>query len=944
MLEQHIDNEQEQKVMEFDIPLPLNEIRPSANLMKRHNKIGILLGLPEDDIQLQHLFSTVATICDPFTQPEENENSILSLDCLSDVLIALSYTYFKNHAIDEEDESLRNPDIHSVKFALSAQFFTLLRYIQALLNADDEIKLRYVKNSEDVWFKNLPIWTPKEDILCDEFALKLCYSISCVLLFAISKLFKPENGDQEYNLALNPYLQYFIKLWKCHTNIILLGLEIDRRLELEQAQCPYMITRTLKGSSSIRYVLAWTLNQNPSLLAFYGFDDASSDASKGYFGGIYDTKYQSLLNFTQPMSRKKINGGALLIDMRLVVIALLIINSGTSFTSSQEKTNDLAIVASERIKNQATPIAELGDLLIDLEYDDQFDEDIRYIFDCEYDDLEEEWLDVVEEEEIAKLRSKENAAKTKEPNGKERKMSNAIRAKDDIEFDEYGNDWRDLPRGNNAYFQDWFIDIANTFDNLLEVQKGNSDDILYCWSELKESFDFLITTSIEGDNEAEEKFGQVVINTVSKAIKDESEDKPNDHAQPSTPDIIYQYFCELASEEAIQNTQNNNKLIVPIFNITKFELLLHNNSKLARCLMDEMLMCKGYRRVLIWFITHDINLSTLLIDYIFELLAGLRGNDEKQKPYKHTRKGERVELSVVEQLMLLHEFLTNSGIYLSATDGIEIDNGYKVVLSESIAKKYMTLICLMINQLINIGIINLDRNSASDKSEGEEDIHDYSTDLQVLLIQWIGKLPEARELFFKIKKANYNGDETTIEKSFAEVPTVSTNETDNKQDVTDLITRYSQMTGAQITEDLEKNLSRIAILVVLIGRLEKHVKTIIATELNEVNLIGEDMISTDLNQMSSDFNLFLQNFNTFCKIDFFAEELFGIFENLATTGHFIEKIPMLTEEFDSEFNDLFLNGEGKFNDKKEDDNESKSSKKKNKKKKKKKKQVKEYFW
>lgn len=25
MLEQHIDNEQEQKVMEFDIPLPLNE-------------------------------------------------------------------------------------------------------------------------------------------------------------------------------------------------------------------------------------------------------------------------------------------------------------------------------------------------------------------------------------------------------------------------------------------------------------------------------------------------------------------------------------------------------------------------------------------------------------------------------------------------------------------------------------------------------------------------------------------------------------------------------------------------------------------------------------------------------------------------------------------------------------------------------------------------------
>ena len=63
--------------------------------MKPHNKIRILLGLPEDDIQLQHLFSTVATICDPFTQPEENENSILSLDCLSDVLIRITIYIFQ---------------------------------------------------------------------------------------------------------------------------------------------------------------------------------------------------------------------------------------------------------------------------------------------------------------------------------------------------------------------------------------------------------------------------------------------------------------------------------------------------------------------------------------------------------------------------------------------------------------------------------------------------------------------------------------------------------------------------------------------------------------------------------------------------------------------------------------------------------------------------------
>lgn len=938
MLESHTENEQDQKVMEFDFPLPFSERRNSTNLMKRHDKIGMLLGLPEDNSPLQHTFNTVATLCDPFTQPEEGEGTILSLDCLADVLIALSYTFFTEQSTEDEPEALKNPDIRSVKFALSIQFFKLLRCIQLLLNADNEIKLRYVKNSEDDWYQNLPEWTPIESLANDEFALKLCYSMSCVLLFAICKLFKPEDENEEYNLSLNPYLQYFIKLWKCHTNIILLGLEIDRRLEIEQVECPLIVSQTLRGSSSVRYVLAWTLNQNPSLLAFYGFDEADADSAKNLEDANHDIKCESLLSFIQPMSRKKVNGGALLIDMRLVIIALLIINSGISFTANTNILKNLTEIASQRIKNQAEPIAELGDLLIDLEYDDQFDEDIRYIFECEFEDLEDQWLDVADEEEKGKL-----PEKIVPVNGKDQKEGNdglpsAVRAKNDIEFDEFGNDWRDLPRGNNAFFESWFLNMADSFEKLPEKEKGQSDDFLYSWDELKESFDFLSTTSIENDSEAEQKIGQVLINTISKAIKDEVESISDENKSTITPDRIYLYFCDMASEEAIQATQNNNKLIVPIFKITNFELLLHNNSKLARCLMDEMLMCNGYRRVLIWFITHYINLSTLLIDYVFELLVAYRGDKTKQAPYKLTRQGNKVELSEVEKLMLLHEFLTNSSIYLSATEGIEIDNGYKVVLSESIAKKHMTLICLMINQLINVGVINLDKTSNNNDSAENEDIHDYSNDLQVLLIQWVGKLPEARELFFKVKKTNYvDGYEHPIEsdipKDSADKPVIDHGH--NKKELSELVMKFSKLSGNQIIDDLEQNTSHISTISTFASQLEKHIKTVIAAQLHEVHLISKDMISTDLNQMFNDFNFFLQNFNTFCKIDYFAESLFSKFENLAATGHLKEKTLPLIEEFDSEFNDLFLNGEGKFNTTK-DESEGKS-KKKNKKKKKKKK-------
>ena len=88
-----------------------------------------------------------------------------------------------------------------------------------------------------------------------------------------------------------------------------------------------------------------------------------------------------------------------------------------------------------------------------------------------------------------------------------------------------------------------------------------------------------------------------------------------------------------------------------------------------------------------------MNLSISLVDYVYELVSGLRGTKDITFPYKFSRKGGKVHLSEIEQLMVLHEFLGNSADYLSATDGIDVHDGYRVFLAESIAKE--AFVCTM---------------------------------------------------------------------------------------------------------------------------------------------------------------------------------------------------------------------------------------------------------
>lgn len=817
---------------EVEVEVPLT--------FKRHSVVYLAIDVPGD--LPRFAYQVAVSLADPFTQPEENDTAVLSVDLAADAVIGLCYLKLMPLY---PPESLARHDIDLVKFDLAHALYTVIDAIHRHgLNVDSELNLRYVDNGEDRWDHNLHRWAP---ILAFEPEISWLYLACCILLWALAKLF----GD---NLVLNPYFHWLIKLWKCHTNVILLGLEIDRRLEFTQSlePTPELVKTTLKGSLAIRYVLAAIINRNPLSLS-----DGSEEEK--------DLKHQSLVAFMQPLGREKINGGAILIDMRLVVVALLVLNINIPYVVGPGGPlwqDPVDAQEQARRDNQSKPVLELGDLLLDLEYDDRFDEDIRYIFEYEYDDdtndgdewhdhdpegqlqkyletrdaIEPIYLSITNGDSLAEYQSKELAAK---PIGV-----------DPIEFDLYGHDWRDTLRGDNHKFDPQFVDKYHQYRQLTD--KEELFDFFTLWEELRVTLEFLATNSIDGHEQAEQKVGQVLLNTISKVNLDAQHGEDSD----ITVEKVYNLLTLTALNELIAELE---LLIVPIFEVSQFELFVHNNPKLAWCLMDELLCCPGYRRVFILFMTHNMNLSSFIIDYVFELLTGSRGASPaartKNLPYTFSRQGPLVLLEV-ETLMLLHEFLNNLSLYLSARDGLDIDDGYEVVLAELVAKKYMTLLCLMINQLVAKGIIDLSRHHTATGDQDGHELNDYSNVLQVLLVNWIGKLPQARQLFFKVKGTASEPTAGEEEKP-ATLKKVKT--------IHELLLLYQSRLRDEITDDLETNRNHKAIVIRYTNKFCDHLEVARAQMLLPPSA-------------HDDFALFLTHFNTFSKIDVAAEKLFSQFQ------------------------------------------------------------------
>ncbi|KAH3686016.1 hypothetical protein WICPIJ_003016 [Wickerhamomyces pijperi] len=625
-----------EEVFSFDLP----DISVLKHAWKRHNNLVRFLELDEQP-DLKQLFLTLTSFCDPLTQPMESDTHILSVALISDLVVSLN---------------ANRSSPQGCKFELALNVFQIIERCLVLLNCNDEIKLRGFNNSDLKvdWRLKLHEWTPLKFLKTQD--IILLYQVVAICIYTLYSLFDTED------LCLNPFLQQLLKFWKIFTNVLLLSLEIDRRIESENKgeRTPQLVKTVIRGSSSIRYVLAAMLN-----------DDIDNR--------FHDLHHVNIVDFLSPFARRNGNG-SLVADVRWYI--------GSMLALSYE-------------------LNEVVEILIDLEPNDKYDEDVRYIFDYEFDDYNHEFTEEDEQEyaengfiiyqdeednihKVVRQRctctfppepedadddqfddhvieEMDDEDEDDEDDDDDRPVK-AIRS-DSIEFDEWGRDWRDIPRDTNVEF--------NTALNLDHKE-------IFTWEQLVPIFTEMTERPIN------DKTGKKIVFTIAKSIK---------QGDDGIIEKIYEFF---------QYDLN-------------FELMINLNPELCYSMLDELFMTNGFRRVLIWFLTH-LKISQSLINYIYQVLTELRGSKSKKFPF--SRMGA-LKLSEIEKSMLLHEFFNNTIIQLN--NNVNGQHGSN--------EKILKFICMMIKNLITKNII---------------DLSECKFEISNLLINYIGVIPEAKEIFFQI--------------------------------------------------------------------------------------------------------------------------------------------------------------------------------------------------
>ncbi|KAL3229973.1 Uncharacterized protein RNJ44_01336 [Nakaseomyces bracarensis] len=699
----------------YSFELDQNGIYENKNVMKitelRHEILFRYLNLDKPNIlstDLEIHFKLLAGLVDPLTQPSPTDSQIISIDQVYLIFLGLyrSITILHKPIVKTED-----------KFMMCMNLMKIVKMTTVKLLCDDYEKLQDIENFEDSedWKKTIDRWVPKDLNTQD---LELLYMIDILCVYAIYKTY--ENQP----LGKNPFLFDLYYLWKCLSKIVFLGLQIDRLEEAESTfETPLLVRATVRGCSALRSVLATILNERVDI-------------------NEHDFKHESFNTFMSPHGRKLCNG-ALISDMRTVI---------KSFIESGIELDDIT------------------NLLVDLTPGDRFDEDIEYMFDYEYEDYnvvsdtEDEDISgedeedknntteihrrcncVFEDDKIIensdKLSLEDKSDNSKRNDVTKLKFSStpdpfAVRARSFFDFNYGGKDWRDIPRGENLYYNPDYVFLGNvhkdTFVKFFEratttkLETGTANVLLLCVAScIKEEQDYMIIhylpgTSVPHPKTADEK----ILST----------------------DELY----EIISAEK------------------KFERLLYYNNEFAWCLMDEMLMIIGYRRVLIWFITH-LKLNHTVIHYIFELVMGYRCGGVNSEGKEEVNNGEEVVISLcdfsrqgtvilseIETQMLLQEFFLNAAVTLSdrtfesnsldspstvsnsggqITEDDDSDDGYV----SSYALGLVGLICTMVKSLISAKKLDIT------KSEN-------TVELQTFLLNWISYLPAAKELYFEMKE------------------------------------------------------------------------------------------------------------------------------------------------------------------------------------------------
>lgn len=724
-------DEDEHPIMEFELPIHGG---PSVLLFQHHSLLFADLGLNEDDKLLLRLFYMMAALCDPMTQPGESKDYQLSVKGLADAATGLGYQILlemRHEAQNSEDGDIpsqlaptKNVDLLDLKFTLSLKFFEILQAINVLLRAEDELRLRHLDNRQIFWQVTEHYWLPNFDIMEDDQPLKVLYYMCCTIIMSIYLMFK------NTSMGISPYNDYFLRLWKSHSSIVQLALEVDRELEEEgwdkegqYFDTPEIVKRVLMGSSAVRIVLA-------AVLEDFFASNPSDNLRTTYQMTLHDMETLSMLDFFDPLSREMVGGGSIHNEVYNLAVAMLILRLYTNFSPCQPIEPELLLglvlevvdypSVSVSLRNRESvvrsdPAGLSYDLIEETYYDDKLDDDVKYVF-GHYESEEESGSEAGQETEFPMALRKD---------------------KDDIEFDEQGRDWRDQVRGSNVNLTPQFKALLDEF--ISSPSKEGSDHFFSSFEEIEEGLKVFTLLEIEYMPKFLQHVGQSLLNTVAYAATRASE---GDH---ELIDRIHVFLVSPAKSDLLEEALQQKPYLIQRRHVTAIELIFVFNPKTACALMDELLMVNGLRRLIIWFLCHSVNLHMSLINHVYELVAGYRGNSPKgTSPYRFSRQGA-LELSPVEKLMLLHEFLINSGAWLVSGIG-EVEEDHRDVPAER-AEKIVSCLCLMILKLIDEKIIVL-------LQDYQDEFEDYSQDIRVLLFPWIGRVQEARRLYFEVTKAN----------------------------------------------------------------------------------------------------------------------------------------------------------------------------------------------
>ncbi|GAV49009.1 hypothetical protein ZYGR_0N04140 [Zygosaccharomyces rouxii] len=731
-LEEYSDNyhhqvNQNEQVFSFDLnqdgSLELPNLMSHAAV--RHEILMKVLKLNNSSSPLLQLqFKIVAGLVDPLTQPAPNDKHVISLDLL--------YQMFLGFLTPEIQQTLEFEEGCDWRFHVCFNMQKIIDASLVRLNFDDFERLNSINNSDDNvdWRSQLDKWLPHGFNTQD---LELICMVDIIAVYTIYKLY------EHLPIQLNPFLSSLISLWKNLTCVILLGLEIDRiEEELETFDTPLMVRATIRGAAALRAIVATVLNGHV-------------EATK------HDIKHESLNTFMSPHGRKLCQG-ALYAELRSHAAALLALGS---------------------------ELEDVTSLFSDLQPGDRFDEDVRYMFEYEFEDYndlssrEEDYSgfdkyddytdssktharkgfgrrcncifdddEMLEDEDYENEYEGHKAPKQILPQQNPTtsvSMSttgkpHAIRSGGSFEFDYSGKDWRDIPRMSNLYYSPNYHFVEDLDPNTIIslTNKATKQSL----SKI-ESLLLLGSVATCVKNEQDE----IVLGNITELHHQNGSrgSQVIDKLKDISPDDIYEMWCKDST----------------------FEKMVYCNHEVAWRLMDEMLMCSGFRRVLIWFITH-MELNHSLIHYIFELVMGLRksfdennendNGDEsisemtKEAPEVRTslpfsRQGS-IQLSSIETKMLLQEFFTNAAIFLTEKskewigeepmeDEATINDGENGNVS-LYAIGLMKLICLMVRAFIKKGKFDFRESECV-------------FELQTLLMNWIAIIPEAKDLFFELK-------------------------------------------------------------------------------------------------------------------------------------------------------------------------------------------------